>query len=190
MLRLYAREGAGRPPRVRWALEEVGEPYELVTLTREQTTEPAHLARHPLGRVPVLEDDEGMLFESAALVLQVADRHPESGLNAPLGTRERGLVYQWVLFAMSELGPALAPARRPDADPAAVMEALAPMAAALEAALRGREYLVGDHLTAADIVTVGMFNLPRLRALLPPEGPLLAYIERLMERPAYKRAYA
>jgi glutathione S-transferase len=76
MRRLFDRERAGRPPRVRWALEEVGTPYELVMLTAEELASPEHRSRHPLGRVPVLEDHEGSLFESAALCLQIADEHP------------------------------------------------------------------------------------------------------------------
>ena len=92
-----------RSTRIIWALEEIGEPYDVTVLTGADRRSPAHLARHPLGRVPVIEDDAGFLFESAAIVLALADRHPEAGLNFPLGTRERELVYQWVLFGMLEV---------------------------------------------------------------------------------------
>jgi hypothetical protein len=66
-LRVYHRVGAGRPIRVVWALEEVGADYELVMITPEEGRSQEHLARHPLGRVPVLEDEHGPMFESTAL---------------------------------------------------------------------------------------------------------------------------
>src|SRR3954469_19098903 len=101
MLRLYQRAGAGRPPRVRWALEEARADYEWVEMSREEGHGEEHGRRHPLGRVPVLETDEGLLFESAALCLHVADLHPEARLIAPPGTFERARTYQWASFAMT-----------------------------------------------------------------------------------------
>ena len=92
-MRIFHREYAGRPIRVAWTLEELGEPYELTTMTREEGKGAEHLARHPLGRVPVLEDGEGTLFESAAICLHLADLHPEAGLIPSLGSHERALVY-------------------------------------------------------------------------------------------------
>lgn len=107
MLRLYQREGAGRPLRVRWALEEAGADYDYVVMTREEGKGEEHARRHPLGRVPVLETDEGLLFESAALCLHVADLHPEAGLIPPVGTHERAQLYQWTIFAMTDLEQSL-----------------------------------------------------------------------------------
>src|ERR1700690_1155237 len=101
-MRVYHRQRAGRPLRTIGALEEVGEPYELTVIDREEGKTAAHLARHPLGRVPVLEDDEGFLFESAAICMQIGALHPESGLMPGLGTHERALVYQWSVYAPAE----------------------------------------------------------------------------------------
>ncbi len=101
--RLYHRQGAGRPPRVRWTLEEAGASYEYVVMDEAEGHGPEHAERHPLGRVPVLETDDGLLFESAALCLHIADSNPEANLIAPLGTRERAQTYQWVFFTMTEL---------------------------------------------------------------------------------------
>jgi glutathione S-transferase len=120
MQRLYQREGARRPRRVRWALEEVGAPYDYVVMDSEAGRGEEHARRHPLGRVPSLETDEGTLFESAALCLYIADLHPQAGLIPPTGTHERGEVYQWAFFAMTELEPAMVhlivtPALRRDA---------------------------------------------------------------------------
>ena len=110
-MRLY-HVPSSRSTRVLWLLEEIGRPYELTVMKGEDRQTDEHRRRHPLGRVPVVEDDEGFLFESAALCLQLADLYPDAQLNWSLGTHERGLVYQWTLFAMTELEPAIIEARR------------------------------------------------------------------------------
>ena len=107
MMRIYHREHAGRPIRVAWMLEELGEPYEIAMMTREEAKGEEHRARHPLGRVPVLEDEEGFVFESAAICLHLADLHPDAGLAPAPGTHERALLYQWTIFAPAELEPPL-----------------------------------------------------------------------------------
>ena len=107
MMRLYHREHAGRPIRVAWMLEELGEPYEITAMTREEGKGEEHRARHPLGRVPVLEDENGFVFESAAICLHLADLHPDAGLAPAPGTHERALLYQWTIFAPAELEPPL-----------------------------------------------------------------------------------
>jgi glutathione S-transferase len=196
--RLYQREGAGRPPRVRWALEEAGAPHEWLVLTTEDGRGPEHARRHPLGRVPVLESDEGLLFESAALCLHVADSNPAAGLIPPPGTHERGQVYQWAFFAMTELEPAMVRAygarRRteaeadPDADAAAEAR-LRKVFDALGAGLEGRSYLVGDRFTIADVVVGGVCESARTYDVLPDSPGVHAYLERLDARPAKQRAY-
>src|SRR5579872_4029624 len=110
-MRIFHRPGAGRPIRVIWTLEEVGAPYELVIMSAEEVAG-EHRSRHPLGRVPVLEDDEGTVFESTGLCLHVADLHPGAGLVPAVGTHDRALVYQWAFFAMTEIEPAAVESRR------------------------------------------------------------------------------
>jgi glutathione S-transferase len=93
-----------RSSRVLWVLEEIGAPYDLTELTGSERRSEEHLRRHPLGRVPALELADGAtMFESAAICLQLADLNPGAGLIGPVGSAERGLVYQWVLFAVTEL---------------------------------------------------------------------------------------
>ena len=89
MLRLYQRAVEGRPPRVRWALEETGAEYEWIVMDEEEGRGEEHRRRHPLGRVPVLETDDGLLFESAAICLHVADLYPDAGL-IPASGRQAG----------------------------------------------------------------------------------------------------
>src|SRR4051812_33010145 len=117
-MRLYHVPGT-RSTRVLWLLEEIGAPFDLEVIGREERRQDAHLGRHPLGKVPVLEDDDGgFVLESAAICLHLADTHQEAGLIGPLGSRERALAYQWSFFAMTELEPGLLEVwRTRDSDP-------------------------------------------------------------------------
>ncbi len=90
--------------RVAWTLEELGLDYETVAVSAEQCVAGEYLARHPLGRVPALELASGqILFESTAVVLALADMQPEARLTGPPGSTLRGQVYEWSIFAMTEL---------------------------------------------------------------------------------------
>jgi glutathione S-transferase len=193
-MRVIHRERAGRPIRIIWTLEEAGAPYELTVMTREEGRGQEHLSRHPLGRVPVLEDSEGFVFESAALCLHVADLHPDAGLIPPLGTHDRALVYQWACFAPAELEPPLFEAwiqaeRDPDRA-AAGKKGFSAAAQAVAAALDGADYLVGGRFSVADVM-VGSALMFTTRAgiadLLPPE--LTEYMTQLAQRPAFQRAF-
>jgi glutathione S-transferase len=194
-MRVYHRENAGRPLRVVWTLEELGEPYELTVMTREEGGGAEHLARHPLGRVPVLEDDEGFVFESAAICLHLADLHPQAGLAPAPATHERALVYQWTIFAPAELEPPLIEAAtQAERDPerAAVARTRFNAAAgAVSAALDGGEFLVGGRFTVADVL-VGSALRFTARAGFAEDLPanLTDYIARLAQRPAFQRAVA
>jgi len=192
MLKLY-HHPYSRAAGVVWTLEEVGEPYELTVMTREESQGEEHRDRHPLGRVPVLEDDEGFLFESAALCLHVADMHPEAGLVPPLGTHERALVYQWACFAPAELEPALFEVgTQAEKDPeraAAARERFDRAADAVAGALDGNEHLVAGRFSVADVL-VGTALLFTVRAGFADELPqsLKDYTGRLAQRPAFQRA--
>ena len=192
-LRVYHRAGAGRPIRVVWALEEAGADYELVTLTAEEGRSAEHRARHPLGRVPVLEDEQGAMFESTALVFHVAELYPDAGLLPSSATHERAVVQGWSIFAMTELeAPAIESYRQREANPEASAKAAARCADAvsvLEGALSGTPpYLVGSGFSVADIVTGGVLGVAvRVGAIEPPPS-IDAYMESLAARPAWERA--
>jgi len=183
-----------RSTRVIWALEELGAPYEVTRLTPEERRGAEHRTRHALGRVPVIEDDGVYLFESGAIVLALADRHPQAGLNFPLGSRERELVYQWVLFVMAELEPQIVAVRDArETDPpraAAATERFGESAALLERALEGHEFLVADRFSVADIMVGEVLGFARNVGLLEPFPALDAYISALYERPGYTVASA
>jgi glutathione S-transferase len=192
-VRIYHREYAGRPIRAAWTLEETGEPYELVKMKVEESKEAEHLARHPLGKVPVLDDGEGPVFESAAVCLHIADRFPAAGLIPAPGTHERALVYQWACFAPAELEPPLLEtAIYAQSDPgrsAKARERFDERVAAVASALDGSEFLVGDRFGVADVmVGTALAWTYRARFEEPLPDVLAAYVARLSERPAYARA--
>lgn len=194
-MRVFHREHAGRPIRIVWTLEELGEPYELTVLSREEGRGPEHRERHPLGRVPVLEDEEGFLFESAAICLHLADTHPQAGLVPSLGSRGRALVYQWASFVPAEIEPALIEtAMQAERDPersAAARRRFDAAAAAVAAALGEREYLVGETLTVADVLAGTALAFTARAGFADELAPeLQAYVARLAQRPAFQRAAA
>jgi glutathione S-transferase len=190
---VYHREKAGRPIRVVWTLEELGQPYELVVMDSEVGKGPEHLTRHPLGRVPVIEDDEGFVFESAAICLHLADLHPEAGLIPPPGSHERALVYQWAVFTPAEMEqPLIEAAMQAERDPERSARARARFdatVAAVENALDGREQIVGDQFTVADVLLSSVLGFTRKTGTWEelPET-LQAYVERQEQRPARQRA--
>jgi glutathione S-transferase len=192
-MRLY-HVAPSRSTRVLWLLEEIGQPYELTLMKGEERQTDEHRRRHPLGRVPVLEDEQGFLFESAALCLQLADVYPDAQLNWPLATHERGVVYQWTVFAMTELEPAITEARRHrEDDPAraqAGAERFQAAAAAVEQALDGNEYLVGDRFSVADLVCGAVLISAKTAGLTDELPNINAYLARLEARPARQRATA
>jgi glutathione S-transferase len=179
---------------VLWLLEEIGAPYDLTLVGREERQAEEHRARHPLGRVPVVEEDGGFVFESAAILLHVADLHPEANLTAPVGSHERALVYQWTLFAMTELEVEIikfASAQESDPERAATAkERFQAAAQVIENALAGHEYLVGDRFTVADLACGAVLIFGKRFELIEGMPVVDAYIERLEARPARERAQA
>ena len=174
-------------------LEEIGEPYELTIMDWEQGSGEAHRARHPLGRVPVVQFDGGYVFESAAICLHLGDLHPEAGLIGALGTHVRALAYQWSIFAPSELEPPLIEAAIfREADPERAEKARARFfnaAGAVASSLDGADYLVGGQFGVADVLVSTALSFAKRAKFPEPLPPALEdYLTRLFERPAYQRA--
>lgn len=191
-----------RATRPRWLLEEMGVPYELVRLDSKagETRTPEHLARHPLGHVPVLEDGEVRIFESAAICLWLAERFPEKGMIPPPATAGRALAYQWVLYAMTEIEPAVsqlsALARAPEGarDEHATAQARERFQAAvrgLEPTLAAHPYLLGGDFTVADLVAAACVSWGRAVAGGLEGAPATeAWLSGIRRRPAWRRATA
>ncbi len=184
-----------RSNRVLWLLEEIGAPYDLTLMTADERRGEEHVTRHPLGRVPVIEDEDGFVFESLAILLHLADLHPEAGLIPSAGSHDRALVYQWSVFAMTELEPAVIEifvARRGQ-DQARVdkgVESFREAAAVVEDALDGNDYLVGGRFTVADLVCGAVLMFGRRAELTDGLPRIAAYLARLEARPARERANA
>jgi len=188
-----------RSTRVLWLLEELGAPFDLTVISRESKQTPEYRALHPLGRAPVLETDDGPVFESAALILHLADLNLDAGLIGPLGSYERALHYQWCFFGMTEAEGALmdiarqvwAEGREPD-------EGIIERAAArfvtaadlVETALGDGDYLVGNSFSVADIVVGSVLGFARTGELTELPAGVVPYVDRLEARPARQRAVA
>ncbi len=193
VLHVYHREHAGRPRRVLWMLEEIGEPYELTIMDYEQGSGEEHRARHPLARVPVVEFDDGYVFESAAICLHLADLHPDAGLIGGLGTYARALAYQWSVFPPAELEPPLIEAAifreaQPERSEKA-RERFWKAADAVAQRLDGSDYLVEGRFGVADVMVSTALSFAKRAKFPEPFPPVLDdYLTRLLERPAYQRA--
>jgi glutathione S-transferase len=192
-MRIYHRPGAGRPIRVIWTLEELGVPYELVVMSPEEVAG-EHLLRHPLGRVPVLEDEGGTVFESSAVCLHLADLRPEGALIPAVGTHERALVYQWAFFAMTEIEAPAIESRRTREKSAEVADAAAERVRAAVAvigdALDGRACLVADRFTVADVIASEVVRIAVRVGAVEASGPIAGYLSAMEARPARQRAAA
>jgi glutathione S-transferase len=183
-----------RSSRVLWLLEEIGEPYEVTEVPGAQRRSAEHLRRHPLGRVPALELGDGTtVFESAAICLQLADLNPAAELIPRLGSSERALVYQWVVFAVAELeAPLFRWIRELDegTTESPARDRFAQAAGAIESALDACGWLLGFRFTVADVMCASVLQGANSRELLRPWPGLEAYVQRSEARPAYARAAA
>ena len=183
-----------RSSRVLWLLEEIGAPYDLTEIKGAQRRSEEHLRRHPLGRVPALELADGAtMFESAAICLQLADLNPSAGLIGPVGSTRRGLVYQWVVFAVSELeGPLFRWFRElgEGITDSPAHDRFVEAAAAMQSVLATHDWLVDDSFSVADVMCASVLQGAHTRELLSPWPELDAYVQRGEARPAYARAAA
>jgi glutathione S-transferase len=189
-MRLYHMPPS-RSTAVLWLLEEIGAPYDVTLITRAEKEGEAHRTRHPLGRVPVIEENGRHLFETGAICLHLADLHPEAALIAAPGSPERALTYQWLFFAKTEIEPYIL--RTPDdgSEHAATMnERLRAAALVVEEALAGTEYLVGDRFGVTDVPVGSILLLADRFQLLEGMPNIEAYCTRLAARPAFERSHA
>ncbi|MDX6376965.1 MAG: glutathione S-transferase [Gaiellaceae bacterium] len=190
-MRLY-HQPRSRSVRALWALTEAGADFDLQPISREDKQAPWYRALHPLGQSPVAELDDGPLFESAAIVWTVCDAHPDAGLSAPIGSHARALQYQWSFFAASELEPPLTEIARqlwgegdPDAEAVAAARArFAAKAAVVAAALDGREFLVDDRFSVADLSVGAVTGFAKMAELAELPDAVDDYVARMEARPA------
>jgi len=188
--------GLARDTRVRWALEEVGQPYEVRLVSFQAMKEPAHLALHPFGQIPTYEDGDLALFETGAIVLHLGQRHP--GL-LPEDANARARAVTWVFAAVNTLEPPILEftmawlferdkpwheARLP-----MVKERVRTRLAQLSARLGDAAWLDGA-FSAGDLMMVSVLLRLRATGVLDEFPRLAAYVVRGEARPAYQRAFA
>jgi len=189
-------KGLARDTRVRWALEEVGQPYEVRLVSFRAKKEPPHLRLHPFGLIPTYEEGDLVLFESGAIVLHIAERHP--GLFPDdAGARARAIT--WMFAALSTVEPPileLVTARIVEADkPWAgerlplVKDRIRDRLVQLVARLGDADWLDGA-FNAGDLMMVSVLLRLRPSGVLDEFPELAAYVARGEARPAYKRAFA
>ena len=189
-------KGLARDTRVRWALEEAGLPYEVRLVSFQAKQEPAHLRLHPFGLIPTYEEGDLALFESGAIVLHIAERHP--GL-FPADADARARAITWMFAALSTVEPPIlelvtvkfAEGDRPWADERLplVKDRIRDRLAQLSARLGNADWLDGD-FSAGDLMMVSVLLRLRPSGLLDEFPPLAAYVARGEARPAYQRAFA
>ncbi len=196
MIKLY-HAPLTRSIRVVWLLEELGIPYQLET--RDYRPSPTPFAQQtPFGKLPALEDGETVMFESGAIVEYVLERYGQGRLGPRAGEPGRGTFLQWLHFAEATLMPPLVEIFRhtmlkPEAEriPAVVADGKARAAVTLnvvEQALRGRDYLLGETFSAADVMMGYGMKMADQFGLLHELPNLKAYVQRLNARPALQRA--
>jgi len=177
-----------------WTLEELGVPYELtfVDFAKGEHKSPAHLARNPMGKIPVLVDGDQVVTEGAAIALYLADRYAAGRLAPALDDPRRGTYMRWILFAPSVIEPgALAKLNGWAAKPSqAGWGDYEAMLATIDRALSAGEYLLGEQFSMADVVFGGTLGYMRRFKMLPASPAVVAYTDRLAERPAHRRADA
>ena len=193
-----------RSVRVLWLLEELGLPYEVVTLDfmAGDLQKPAYLAKNPLGRVPALEDGDVLVYESGAIVEWLCERYDTAHLLAPApGTAARARFLQWVHWSEATAMPPVSDffqhsMIRPEAAriPQVVADAVVKVAhwlAVLERHLLGKDFVLGSDFSAADVMLGYTVGGARFTGQLDERFPnVAAYLGRLMGRPAYQKANA
>ena len=183
-----------RAANVLWMLEEVGAPHELrwVDIMAGAQKSPEILALNPMGKLPILEDGDAVVTESAAIGLYLADRYAPGRLAPALDDPARGTYLRWALFAPSvvEPGSMAKQAGWTYKEGAAGWGSHEAMLAAIESAIGGREFLLGDAFSMADVIFGGTLRYMLQFKMIEARPAFAAYAERLAARPAQKRAEA
>ena len=189
-------KGLARDTRVRWAFEEVGEPYDVRLVSFAALKQPDHLARSPFGQIPTYEYGDLTLFETGAIVLHIAQNH-EGLLPKDVDARARAIT--WMFAALSTMEPPIL-----DLTIARIFEKDQPWAGErlplvedrarvrlgqLAASLGDAEWLDGE-FSAGDLMMVSVLLRYRMPGIVDEYPVLAAYVARAEARPAYQRAFA
>ncbi len=193
-----------RAVRPRWLLEEMGIPYELVSVNIKATQQPEYQKLHPHGKVPILIDGEITMFESAAICTYLADKYLDKGFAPKPSQPERSYYYQWLFYATSTLEPPVEhfifdtiPSLPEKIIPKKVRSAISTevalqwfnkVAEPLRKSIADNNYLVANQFSAADIVIAGVLLWAKKLGMLSDSDSLTKYLNNLIQRPAFLRA--
>jgi glutathione S-transferase len=188
--------GLARDMPVRWALEEVGQPYDVRLVSFAAMKQAAHRALQPFGQIPTYEEDGLALFESGAIVLHIAERHPGL-LPADANARERAIA--WMFAAKSTVEQAIVEREAAilmEKDRSWFEERMPILDERVRARLRDLSAALGDSdwldggFSAGDLLMVNVLRRPAASPIINEFPNLVAYVERGEARPAFKRAFA
>ena len=189
-------QGLARDMRVRWALEEVGQPYDVRLVTFPEMKQPAHRSRHPFGQIPTYEEGELVLFESGGIVLHIAETH--AGL-LPEDANARARAITWMFAALSTVEQSIVELQFvmfTERDKSWYEERLAMVHDRIRAQLGQLSERLGDAdwldgaFSAGDLMMASVLLRVRGAGLLDEYPNLAAYVARAEARPAYRRAFA
>ena len=192
-------KGLARDTRVRWALEEVGQPYEVRLVSFRAMKEPPHLALHPFGQIPTYEEGDLALFETGAIVFHIAERQVGrlAGL-LPADANARARAIAWMFAALNTVEPPileLATARILEGDKPwskerlpLVVDRVRDRLGQLSGRLGDADWLDGA-FSAGDLMMVSVLLRLKSSGILDEHPNLSAYVARGEARPAYKRAF-
>jgi glutathione S-transferase len=188
-------KGQARDMRVRWALEEVGQPYDVRLVSFSEMKEPAHLALHPFGQIPTYQEGDLALFESGSIVFHIAERH--GGL-LPDDAHARARAITWMFAALSTVEPPildLVVAKFLEGDKSwsaqrlpLVVDRIRDRLGELSARLGDADWLDGG-FSAGDLMMVTVLRRLNASDILHEYPNLLAYVARGEARPAFRRAF-
>jgi len=189
-----------RAGRIVWLLEELGLPYKLnrMDFHPKDLKSDEHRARHPLGRVPVLDDGDISIFESGAIVEYVLERHKNGGLKPAIDSAMFPEYLQWFHYCEGMVMPPvntivvqtilLPPERQDETALKQAQKLLTRALAPLEEALAGRDYLIGDFSAADVMLGHAVFMSNRLGCVTAEMTNIKGYVERIEARPAFQKA--
>ncbi len=199
MLKLHFAPNS-RAGRIVWLLEELALPYDInkMAFHPSDLKSDEHRARHPLGRVPVLDDGEVSIYESGAIVEYVLERHKNGGLKPSVDAAEYPEYLQWFHYCEGMVMPPvntivvqtllLPPDRRDETALGQAQRLLTKALAPVDEALAGREYLIGNFSGADIMLGHACFMANRLGCVPDEMANLKGYVDRVASRPAFQTA--
>lgn len=182
-----------RSARALWLLEEAGVDYERVLIDIRDPSkdrDPDFAKASPMGKVPAIADGDAMMADSAAIAIYVADKYPAAGLAPAIDDPARAQYLYWMMFTPGVIEPAMSE-KISGATPNKLRNGWGDfnsMIDVLEKGVAQGDWLLGEKISAADVMVGSSANFMKMFDLLPDNKAINAYVERCLARPAYQRA--